>query len=191
MIPPGAEIRSPRMTCPRLSLPPRFPFPPSAAGSTLRARTGCKNTSRLESIRSGLYRGSARASIDRPSLFIRKRINKRRGQTVYGARSDDKIGPCKSAGYLTGRRTIFEYLPSFPPSPLFRRAAKSLVPPARVLRLSPCAPPVPSPRQFFITSCSPNNLSFPSFFAFQGTAPTRTQPTPAPSRLKITKLGHG
>lgn len=86
------------------------------------------------------------ASIDRPSLFIRKRINKRCGGTVYGARSDDKIGPCKSAGYLTGRRTIFEeYLPSSPAfptllavppshsfsgsgSPVIPRAARSFAP---------------------------------------------------------------
>jgi len=111
------------------------------------------------------------ASIDRPSLFIRKRINKHCGGTVYGARSDDKIGPCKSAGYLTGRRTIFEeYLPSSLPSPLFSPCSQVTRSPARVLQLSP-APFVSLHRQFFITSCSPNNLSFRSFFffTFQGT----------------------
>lgn len=80
-----------------------------------------------------MYRGSASRSVDRPSLFVRKGINKRRGGTVYGARSHDKIGSCKSAGYLTGRRTIFEYpsltaLPS-PPLPFSpRRVVLSFYP---------------------------------------------------------------
>lgn len=131
-------------------------------------QTGCKNTFRLESIHTACTEDQL-ASIDRPSLFIRKRINKRCGGTVYGARSNDKIGPCKSAGYLTGRRTIFEYLPSSPTLPTL-----PAVPPSHSFSGSDSpaipAPLVPLHRQFFITSCSPNNLSFRSFFTFQGTA---------------------
>lgn len=118
MIPLGAKIRPSRMTCPWLSLPvPSSSLPPSPLCSVIRRRlviyprTGCKNTFRLGSIPTLVPGGSALASTDRLSLFIRKGINKRRRGTVYGARSDDKIRPCKSAGYLTGRWTIFEYLP--------------------------------------------------------------------------------
>lgn len=116
-----------------------------------------------------MYRGSASRSVDRPSLFVRKGINKRRGGTVYGARSHDKIGSCKSAGYLTGRRTIFEYpsltaLPS--PPALFSTSCRSLVLPTRVLRVSSPRSRRLSPhsRQFFITSCSPNDFSLFSLF---------------------------
>lgn len=125
------------------------------------------------------------ASIDRPSLFIRKRINKRCGETVYGARSDDKIGPCKSAGYLTGRRTIFEYLPARPRSP--RRAAESLrsPAPARVLQPSLCT------GSSLLLHARRTIFLFALFFAFQGTAGSVPTNSPTPSCLKITKLGHG
>lgn len=153
-----------------------------------------------------MYRGSASRSVDRPSLFARKGINKRRGGTVYGARSHDKIGSCKSAGYLTGRRTIFEYpsLTALPSPPvLFSTSCRSLVLPTRVLRVSSPRSRRLSPhsRQFFITSCSPNDFSlFSLFFVvfFSSSFPSSREPGrfgPAGprtlSRPKITKLGHG
>ena len=111
------------------------------------------------------------ASIDRPSLFIRKRINKRCGGTVYGARSDDKIGPCKSAGYLTGRRTIFEeYLPSSLSSPLFspcRQVTRSL---ARVLQLSPAPFRSFTPAVLYYFMLAEQSFFSFFFFSFQRTA---------------------
>lgn len=138
-----------------------------------------------------MYRGSASRSVDRPSLFVRKGINKRCGGTVYGARSHDKIGSCKSAGYLTGRRTIFEYpsltaLPS--PPALFSTSCRSLVLPTRVLRVSSPrsrCPLIPGSslllharRTIFLFF-----LSFSWFFSFffplfQGTRPVRSRRTP-------------
>lgn len=123
MIPPGAKIRPSRMTCPRFSpfptplcpfLPPFYP----SVWWSIRER-GAEILFESGSISACTGRISSLASIDRPSLFIREGINKRCRETVYSARSDDKIRPCKSAGYLTGRWTIFEYLSLSPPHRLF------------------------------------------------------------------------
>jgi len=125
------------MTCPRLFLP-RFPPSSDIRGST-RELTASERGAKIL-LDWNPYTACTEdqfASIDRPSLFIRKRINKRCGETVYGARSDDKIGSCKSAGYLTGRRTIFEYLPSSPSSPLFPPCRQVTRSSAQVLQLSP------------------------------------------------------
>lgn len=137
MIPPGAKIRPPRMTCPPAPLSSVSPLRRRTLGDLPASERGAKIL--LDWNPYTACTEDQLASIDRPSLFIRKRINKRRGETVYGARSDDKIGPCKSAGYLTGRRTIFEYLPSSPPSPLSPPCRQVTRSPARVLQLSPRA----------------------------------------------------
>lgn len=200
MIPPGAEIRSPRMTCPRAPLfLPRFP-PPPPPSSFVAGHSGIYPRAPCESERGAKilldwnpYTACTKdqlASIDRPSLFICKRINKRSGETVYGARSDDKIGSCKSAGYLTGRRTILEYLPSSLRHP-------TLPAPCRQVTRSPARVLQPSSRRSFL--CTGSSLLLHArrtiflfvLFSLSKGRPVRSQRAPTPSCPKITKLGHG
>lgn len=145
---------------------------------------------------------------------------------MYDARSDDKIGPCKSAGYLTGRRTILERYrrppPIFDPLPcprhrrrrrpsftrLHRGEVTAVLPPSRLSPRRASRSFARASTQFFITSCSPNDLFhlpllysfsppsrrplfsfFFSFFFFhrftrRGTAGSRVPPGPRPEITK-------